>query len=798
MTLSIPSLKSGCTVLEAALAYAKCGWYVGPVKHGTKHPGSVLGDSWQHKTSREAAQLAEWFYETDYGVFLHAGRSGAVIFDLDHPEKIPPVLAAAIAEDHPPVQATRLVDPTLTLQRGHYLFACPPGRAIGNSTGDLGKGWGEVRGLNGVIIAAPSQHPNPDGCYAWLSGGVVPVLRALVADMVPDGEAGVDVMADAAVAALMASSTGDGRPGGLRGPLKRWAVLLGQGASRHDAAVEAACWIARESLAGWYPLRPAMAELRELFIDAMGRPLGGGRIIPEPRAKAEFKGIVAWALAQAGKNPERITQLTARLTEADPYELGAFDEVPDVPSMDDDDEFECAGAPERVSVINGYSPEPAEEVTALSIPSEFWNARPVLQHIRQFAHSRACGADMVLLAVLARISAMVPHYVRFDSKIKSPGSLNLFVTVVGKSGSGKSSGADVAVDLIETPAWLEGQGYRELSLGSGEGLAEAYMGLVEEESQDLKADGTPKKGRMVKKMVRHNLFAWVDEGQTLTIQSARAGATIGPTIRSAWVGSMIGQANATEERTRLLPARSYSLGLLIGFQKTTAQPFLSPDEEAAGTPQRFLWTTVQDPYIPSIQPADPGQVRLAIPYSIMDDGEVLISIDKAITDKLWDVAIANIRKEREGADLDSHQSLMLLKVSSLLAILDGRMAVTREDWKLARMLWKTSCAVRDETKAYGVDAVERENDARNDAAVTRAVLTQVAVIGADKTLTRIATVLAKKIHDDGPQTPKDLRHRLAYRDRGMFDAALEYAIGQGWITATPEKVSPGVSLPAPL
>jgi hypothetical protein len=29
--------------LEAALAYAAAGWYVGPEKRGTKNPGNVLG-----------------------------------------------------------------------------------------------------------------------------------------------------------------------------------------------------------------------------------------------------------------------------------------------------------------------------------------------------------------------------------------------------------------------------------------------------------------------------------------------------------------------------------------------------------------------------------------------------------------------------------------------------------------------------------------------------------------------------------------------------------------------------------
>lgn len=38
--LSVPELPAGVDALTAALAYARCGWYVVPVRRGSKHPGS--------------------------------------------------------------------------------------------------------------------------------------------------------------------------------------------------------------------------------------------------------------------------------------------------------------------------------------------------------------------------------------------------------------------------------------------------------------------------------------------------------------------------------------------------------------------------------------------------------------------------------------------------------------------------------------------------------------------------------------------------------------------------------------
>jgi len=40
--LSVPDV-TDMDAPAAALAYAKAGWYVGPVRRGTKDPGSVLG-----------------------------------------------------------------------------------------------------------------------------------------------------------------------------------------------------------------------------------------------------------------------------------------------------------------------------------------------------------------------------------------------------------------------------------------------------------------------------------------------------------------------------------------------------------------------------------------------------------------------------------------------------------------------------------------------------------------------------------------------------------------------------------
>ena len=100
--LRIPEIPDSASALDAALAYAAAGFYVGPLDvnaldaHDRKNPGKVFGKGWPAKTTRDPQEIAAIWAGTDYGVFLHAGRSGAVVVDLDSPELLPAGLAEAL------------------------------------------------------------------------------------------------------------------------------------------------------------------------------------------------------------------------------------------------------------------------------------------------------------------------------------------------------------------------------------------------------------------------------------------------------------------------------------------------------------------------------------------------------------------------------------------------------------------------------------------------------------------------------------------------------------------------------
>jgi hypothetical protein len=293
--LAVPQLGDDVDTLTAVLLYAGAGWYVLPVLRGTKKPGSIVGQCWQDKSSRDPKQITAWFAGTDHGIALHCGRSGAVVFDVDNPGRLPDILREHLGAA--PYQSTR-ADVT---GRGHYIFAQPPTRTIGNSTGRLGGAWGEVRGLNGVIAVEPTVHPD-GGHYRWQRTGVVPALPDELGDQLDDASPADDAAPDEVIAAFIAKHRQSSRPQILAG-LTSW--LRGQindGASRHQSTLTALVGTMKEAAAGFYPAQVALDEIKPMFIEAVAQPPASRRQNPARNgaiAESEFQGILAWSVGQA-------------------------------------------------------------------------------------------------------------------------------------------------------------------------------------------------------------------------------------------------------------------------------------------------------------------------------------------------------------------------------------------------------------------------------------------------------------------------------------------------------------------
>lgn len=418
------------------------------------------------------------------------------------------------------------------------------------------------------------------------------------------------------------------------------------------------------------------------------------------------------------------------------------------------------------------------------LPIEFWESRPSLAHIRQAAHSRIRSADLVLHGVLARLSAYTPHTYELPALAGSVGSLNYFTIAVGPSGAGKSSGSAIADDLLARP-----RGVEDKPLGSGEGLAENYMGTVTEEDE-----GGKKKA--VRRQVLHNVFVYGDEGAALTEMMQRKGATLPEALRRAWTGGALGQSNATTERTRVIPAGNYRLGVLIGFQPEVAAQLMA--DAIAGTPQRFTWAWAGDPNVPDAHdiPPWPGELEVpAVPsadvaaHTLTRGGyrRIQLGVHDDIRREVVADAVRRARGEAVASQLDSHQPLHLLKIAGLLALLEGRLDIDPDDWALAKTVWETSRRVRRVVEGAVADEQHRQEVARIDFHARRESAAEAARSGTQGRVLRIGLSVARWVHDnpvDDGYSRAQLGRRVAGRDRHLLDSVIDQALSRDWLVET--------------
>jgi hypothetical protein len=295
--------------------------------------------------------------------------------------------------------------------------------------------------------------------------------------------------------------------------------------------------------------------------------------------------------------------------------------------------------------------------------------------------------------------------------------------------------------------------------------------------------------RKVRAIVRHNVFLTVDEGETFTRHGERTGATVSATLRSAWVGTTIGQANGRDDTTRIVKAHTYSLGMVAGFQPHTALPLLN--DTATGTAQRFAWVSAADPTLSDRPVEHPGAI--AVPLS---DGEFKAARTGTIAFPPWIIAslrqehIAKVRGDLVVAEPDSQAPLMRCKMAALLAVLDGRMQVNNKDWELAGVLWATSCAVRDSVTAQAAEQKARQTEMVAESRLQMAERTAAAVNGIDAKVARLAATLAQRVIEAGGMKRGDARGGMAGRDRHLYDQVVDRAVTEGLL-----RYANGVLLP---
>jgi hypothetical protein len=449
------------------------------------------------------------------------------------------------------------------------------------------------------------------------------------------------------------------------------------------------------------------------------------------------------------------------------------DPWPDVPPMPPGD-ADADGEQDQVTVLG-------------KLPSSFFDRREVLKQMRQYAHSMCCSADVVLYATMARLAGMIDHRIKVDTGVKKPASLNLFVGVIDSSGSNKSTSNEASEDLIAAPDHRDFQD--GIPMGTGEGIAEALMGEVEEEDfTKLDRNNNP---RMVKvrRQVRHNLYFYQDEGEAIIRIGSRDGSSLWPSIRSAWQAGTLGQTNASAERRRFIKRGTYAMGMVVGFQYTNALVVLR--DSITGTAQRFVWCPAIDPDIP-MDPIELPDIDFGRPQDLQ--GEITMSMPSDVKRKIRTELVLRNSGQLEIDRLDAHANLVKVKLAGLLALLDGaRTEITAEDWSLAEEMWAVSCTLRSAI----IDRASREEAtaarAKREERVQDAVHAHAAVVQADAQLERRARWCVTKIREGHRR--EDLLVRASSKWRKEVPAGLTLALARGWLVEDDEghlEVGPSV------
>lgn len=401
--------------------------------------------------------------------------------------------------------------------------------------------------------------------------------------------------------------------------------------------------------------------------------------------------------------------------------------------------------------------------------ADFWDARPNLTRIRDFAHSRMAPAWGVFGCALAKAVANVPPSVVLPAIVGSEASLNLFVGIVGKSGQGKGVSdavSDELVDYVDT-----------VNVGSGEGIP--HMFAVREAGE--------------LKRTRFNALISVAEIDTLAGINDRKGSTLLPELRKAWMGETLGFHYADPKKRLQLDRHSYRMCLIAGIQPERASVLLNDVD--GGTPQRFVWLPGTDPSIPPEPHRVPkGLLKLApMPWgnvNMLDDMEAGMSYAEVMKAREYEfevceTAVKEIQKHRHARatglvedDGDGHKLLAQEKIAAGISIIssDEPGEITDEDWQLAGEVMKLSRTMRDRLTD---DALQRQQDANRTKGYQEA---ERSLIVQTKThehhVNRVAETMKRKLEKNPKISDRDLRNSVSSRDREYKEEALAIVRGR--------------------
>lgn len=417
-----------------------------------------------------------------------------------------------------------------------------------------------------------------------------------------------------------------------------------------------------------------------------------------------------------------------------------------------------------VREVEGVAGDPTDASSAapagdaapdLWLPDAFWQMRPWLADLHRWCLSRGFPPDTTLAACLARYAAFLPKGSHMNTGAEDPEtSLNLLVNLVGRPGSGKSSSLRAAKRVVPTPGGLSDA--CDAPLGTGEGLAEAFMATVK--------DPDDRKAPAVRKQVRFNAFLSLDEGQVLQKLDQRKGTIILQTLRSTFMGEPIGQLNASDDRKRVVT--EYHLGLAFGWQTGTVRWLLG--DEDCGTPQRFVYSLCN-------KKRRPTGDAVAAPLWERPPSHMAITFCRKAQGEILDHWEADHETE-----YDVRTMVIRAKIAALIAAIETKQVVDDDTWALAGMITDTSTAVRKWLQQEAAEANHAAVAERIAEGAARAETTMMASRNAEANATADEACVLRYVTKKPGCTARDIRANAFKGPRRLLvEAAIARLVNAG-------------------
>ena len=311
---------------------------------------------------------------------------------------------------------------------------------------------------------------------------------------------------------------------------------------------------------------------------------------------------------------------------------------------------------------------------------DFWDAREMLSLIWDWAKARRVAPDALLTEFLSGVVCHVPPNLLLPGIIGGRGTLSALFALSGPSGAGKGSAARAARDAIQWEKSL-GLGYVRFPLGTGEGMTKKFGFKHYDKGSD--------RHELVR--TAHCAIIDIKDIDTLASLQTRGGSITITELTKFYSGEELG-ASYSDPKHVTIPEYTYHGCLIAGVQPARSSIIL--DGWDSGFPQRWAWFEAVDKHMPDERPDEPERIIWNLPEEICDlgpdddlfefdvCGEVCRIIDKG-----------RVEDQRAGKD-DGHQRFTQEKIAAQLALLDGRVDLSKEDWDLAESRMRKSARLK--------------------------------------------------------------------------------------------------------